>query len=246
MCTICVYIPCAHLYKDIRSPAHSIPHVHSTNYPSLSLSLSLCAPQTYRRFNDGKRSVDFVLAYNGEDLDEGAANKRKCFEANLTREGVQLEYYKEQWVHFVKLHAPPEVLYRYAEILKIKMPLKPIPGQEQIIADTTLEFKTWFTRLCRRMFSSVQLNTEIFPEREQRIHMEFACKYLDLYDKEHPNFFDPSTRYSIINFIMQRQHFEKGEEKADNLGIEKLVEDRVYLCAYTLHDVSRESSFLCL
>lgn len=181
-----------------------------------------------------------MLAYNGEDVDEVAANKRKCFEANLLREGLQLEYYKEQRVHFVKLHAPPEVLYRYAEILKIKMPLKPIPGQEQIIADTTLEFKTCFTRLCRRLFSSVQLNTEIFPEREQRIHMEFACKYLDLYDKDHPNFFDPSTRYSIISFIMQRQHFEKGEEKADNLGIEKLVEDRVYLSAYTLHDVSQE------
>ncbi|KAH8397905.1 hypothetical protein KR222_006049, partial [Zaprionus bogoriensis] len=210
----------------------------------LPITYSQWKLRTYRRFNDGKRSVDFVLAYNGEDLDELAANKRKCFEANLTREGVQLEYYKEQWVHFVKLHAPPEVLYRYAEILKIKMPLKPIPGQEQIIADTTYEFKTCFSRLCRRLFSSVQLNTEIFPEREQRIHMEFACKYLDLYDKEHPNFFDPSTRYSIINFIMQRQHFEKGEEKADNLGIEKLVEDGVYLCAYTLHDKDRRGDLL--
>ncbi|KAH8387323.1 hypothetical protein KR093_006431, partial [Drosophila rubida] len=205
----------------------------------LPITYSQWKLRTYRRFNDGKRSVDFVLAYNGEDLDEQAASKRKIFEANLMREGVQLEYYKEQWVHFIKLHAPPDVLYRYAEILKIKMPLKPIPGQEEIIAETTLELKSWFTRMCRSLFSSVQLNTEIFAEREQRIHMEFAYKYLELYDKEHPNYFDASTRYSIINFVMQRQHFEKGEEKADNLGIEKLVDDGVYLCAYTLHDVSQ-------
>ncbi|KAH8300962.1 hypothetical protein KR044_007251, partial [Drosophila immigrans] len=210
----------------------------------LPITYSQWKLRTYRRFNDGKRSVDFVLAYNGEDMDEAAANKRKIFEANLMREGVQLEYYKEQWVHFIKLHAPPDVLYRYAEILKIKMPLKPIPGQEQIIAETTLEFKSCFTRMCRSLFSSVQLNTDVFPEREQRIHMEFAYKYLELYDKEHPNYFDPSTRYSIINFVMQRQHFEKGEEKADNLGIEKLVEDGVYLCAYTLHDKDRRGELL--
>lgn len=194
-------------------------------------------PQTYRRFNDGSRSVDFVLAYKGEDVDEVAASKRRIFEANLMSEGIQLEYYKEQWVHFVKLHAPVEVLYRYAEILKIKMPLKIIPGQEQIIADTTPDFRA-VSRICRSLFSSVQLNTELFPERKPRIHLEFARKYLELYDEEHPNYFDESTRYSIINFIMQRQQFEGGEEKADNLGIEKLIEDGVYLCAYTLHDVS--------
>ncbi|XP_062141320.1 anoctamin-6 isoform X2 [Drosophila sulfurigaster albostrigata] len=210
----------------------------------LPITYSQWKLRTYRRFNDGKRSVDFVLAYNGEDLDEEAANKRKIFEANLMREGIELEYYKEQWVHFIKLHAPPDVLHRYAEVLKIKMPLKPIPGQEQIIAETTLELKSWFTRMCRSLFSSVQLNTDVFPDREQRIHMEFAQKYLELYDKEHPNYFDPSTRYSIINFVMQRQHFEQGEEKADNLGIEKLVEDGVYLCAYTLHDKDRRGELL--
>ncbi|SPP88740.1 blast:Anoctamin-6 [Drosophila guanche] len=90
--------------------------------------------------------------------------------------------------------------------------------------------------MCRSLFSSVQLNTELFPEREPRIHLEFSRNYLELYDTEHPNYFDDSTRYSIINFILQRQHFLEGEETADNLGIEKLVQDGIYTCAYTLHD----------
>jgi len=193
--------------------------------------------QTYRRFDDGKRSVDFVLAYNGEVQSEEQRRKCEIFEANLQREGLQLEHNKVQRVHFVKIHAPAEVLYRYAEILKIKVPLKPIPGQDQIFAESAHEFKSCFTRMCRSLFSSVQLNTALFPEREPRIHFEFSRNYLELYDTEHPNFLDAGTRYFIINFILQRQHFVEGEETADNLGIEKLVQDGVYTCAYTLHDV---------
>ncbi|KAH8409217.1 hypothetical protein KR009_010799, partial [Drosophila setifemur] len=202
----------------------------------LPITYSQWKSRTYRRFDDGKRSVDFVLAYNGEDQVEEHRRKREIFEANLRREGLQLEHNKVQRVHFIKIHAPAEVLYRYAEILKIKVPLKPIPGQEQIFAESAHEFKSCFTRMCRSLFSSVQLNTELFPEREPRIHLEFARNYLELYDTEHPNFFDASTRYSIINFILQRQHFVEGEETADNLGIEKLVQDGIYTCAYTLHD----------
>ncbi|XP_017853044.1 anoctamin-1 [Drosophila busckii] len=200
---------------------------------------------TYRRFNDRERSVDFVLAYHvNKQQDEVAIRKRQIFEANLMREGLQLEHEQVQLMHFIKLHAPAEVLQRYAEILKIKMPLKCIPGQEQIIEETTHEFKTCLSRLCRSMFSSVQLNTELFPERAPRIHMEFADKYAELYDKQHPNYFDASTRYTIINFILQRQHFVMGEETADNLGVEKLINDGVYQCAYTLHDEVDRSRLL--
>ncbi|XP_032594153.1 anoctamin-5 isoform X2 [Drosophila grimshawi] len=208
----------------------------------LPITYSQWKLRTYRRFNDGKRSVDFVLAYKGEDVDKTA--RRTKFEDNLRREGLELEYYKEQWVHFIKLHAPVEVLHRYAEILKIKMPLKEIPGQKDITIDMERDLNTCFSRLCRTLFSSVQPDTVKFPIRQPRIHMEFACKYLELYDKEHPNYFDASTRYSIINFIIERQHFERGEEKSENLGFEKLVEDGVYLCAYALHEKDERDNLL--
>ncbi|EDW81887.2 uncharacterized protein Dwil_GK25421 [Drosophila willistoni] len=210
----------------------------------LPITYSQWKLRTYRRFNDGKRSVDFVLAYNGEDLIEEHRRKREIFEANLQREGLELEHYVGQRVHFIKLHAPLQVLYRYAEILKIKLPLRPIPGQEQIVEESEHEFKSCLTRMCRSLFSSVQLNTALFPEREARIHLEFSQKYLELYDTEHPNFFDASTRYSIINFILQRQHFVEGEETADNLGVEKLIQDGIYTCAYTLHDKEERDRLL--
>ncbi|XP_030386593.1 anoctamin-6 isoform X2 [Scaptodrosophila lebanonensis] len=247
----------------------------SNKNKKLPITYSQWKLRTYRFFEDKKRSVDFVLAYDsnncggskpvvyeanikgdglqleedqklelGRKAKEEEKRKRKIFEANMKREGLQLELCGTQFMQkFIKIHAPDHVLYHYAEILKIKMPMKPIPGQE-LIFDGNFEFKTRITRMFRRLFSSVQLSTKDFEEREPRIHMEFARKYLHLFDKNHRNFFDASTRYAIINFIMQRQHFVEGEETPDNIGIEKLLQDGVYSCAYTLHEKSDREKLL--
>lgn len=82
-------------------------------------------------FNDGQRSVDFVLVWR-EDFAESPgreerANKRDVFEANLMNEGLELEHELiDDEFHFVKLHATVEVLRRYAEILKLRMPMKEV------------------------------------------------------------------------------------------------------------------------
>lgn len=52
--------------------------------------------------------------------------RRKIFESNLENEGLQLEREQTQRIHFVKIHAPREVLFRYSEILQIKMPIKKV------------------------------------------------------------------------------------------------------------------------
>lgn len=82
-------------------------------------------------FNDGQRSVDFVLVWR-EDFAESPgreerANKRDTFEANLLNEGLELEHELiDDEFHFVKLHATVEVLRRYAEILKLRMPMREV------------------------------------------------------------------------------------------------------------------------
>lgn len=52
--------------------------------------------------------------------------KRQIFESNLEKEGLQIEHVDTEGVtlHFLKIHAPDEVLRRYAEILKLRMPMK--------------------------------------------------------------------------------------------------------------------------
>lgn len=82
--------------------------------------------QTRRRFQDGVRGVDFVLAFNGDDHKLDNIRKREIFEANLEKEGLHLERDNTQRIHFLKIHAPREVLCRYAEILKIKLPMKKV------------------------------------------------------------------------------------------------------------------------
>lgn len=87
-----------------------------------------------KMFVDGTRRVDFVLAWMEPTprnplqvrQAEEAETKRRVFETNLEREGLELE--REQTVrhHFVKIHAPHEVLCRYCEIMKLRMPMKEV------------------------------------------------------------------------------------------------------------------------
>lgn len=80
-------------------------------------------------FQDGNRSVDFVLAWQpNEDENDEDLNliKRRIFENNLENEGLEIEREKYENLTFIKIHAPIEVLRRYAEILKLRMPMKEV------------------------------------------------------------------------------------------------------------------------
>ncbi|XP_076321047.1 anoctamin-6-like [Tachypleus tridentatus] len=104
--------------KDIRSISSEIDIQieESTEEPSL--------------FDDGYRRTDFVLVYKpSSEKDSGPhENIRQLFEANLEDEGLELEHVHQSTVgvNFVKIHAPWEVLTRYAEIIKMKMLMKEV------------------------------------------------------------------------------------------------------------------------
>lgn len=80
-------------------------------------------------FSDGERSIDYVLVW--KSVDEAAqedlnCTKRAIFEDNLVNEGLELERESIDQFHFTKVHTPIEVLRRYAEILKLRMPMKEV------------------------------------------------------------------------------------------------------------------------
>jgi anoctamin-1 len=109
-------------------------------------NLSCPVPTIY--FTDGMRSVDFILvwdAFTEDAVKPEAQEKRKIFEANLAKEGLELEYVPQEsnGLNFVKvsftygvlflifttkfqIHAPQEVLRRYGEILKLRMPMREV------------------------------------------------------------------------------------------------------------------------
>lgn len=135
---------------DVITQTKTDVHVHVDNFPPedepdfgknpfggrLSTNQSLF-------FEDGKRSVDYVLVWKSLIVDENEtdhhaaskakelkrqrAEKREVFQENLLVEGLELETYViDDEIHFIKLHAPLEVLRRYAEILKLRLPMKEV------------------------------------------------------------------------------------------------------------------------
>lgn len=99
-------------------------------------------------FADGLRSVDFVLVWkklmphtddersdvlNQRETDEVRKKeaerdeRREVYEQHLIEEGLEIEReIVDEEIHFVKIHAPLEVLRRYAEILKLRLPMKEV------------------------------------------------------------------------------------------------------------------------
>lgn len=80
-------------------------------------------------FTDGERSIDFVLVWKVVDdatQEDINGTKRAIFEDNLVNEGLQVERESIDQFHFTKIHTPIEVLRRYAEILKLRMPMKEV------------------------------------------------------------------------------------------------------------------------
>lgn len=82
------------------------------------------------RFNDGLRSIDFILAYRSDECHLHAHDRyRKQFESELEKLGLQLEYYQNDnaetpnQIRFVKIHAPWDTLTRQAEFLRLQMPI---------------------------------------------------------------------------------------------------------------------------
>ncbi|XP_074758763.1 anoctamin-4 isoform X1 [Athene noctua] len=76
-------------------------------------------------FRDGKCRIDYILVYRKSNPQ---TEKREVFERNIRAEGLQME--KESSltnsdIIFVKLHAPWEVLGKYAELMNVRMPFRP-------------------------------------------------------------------------------------------------------------------------
>ncbi|GFR86477.1 anoctamin, partial [Elysia marginata] len=90
------------------------------------------------KFKDGVRRIDFVLAWSVEEDKnekkiEQAKEARRIFEENLMKEGLEIEKDERgNETHFAKIHAPIEVLKRYADILKIRMPMREELSSEHI------------------------------------------------------------------------------------------------------------------
>lgn len=130
----------------------------------------------WRTFHDGERTVDFVLAYSAEDknAERQAENQQKRIEFcnNLEKiEGLELEYDRTQRIHFVKIHAPREVLRYNAELLRWEMPI----SMKHYTADDIIKSENIVLEKVKEFFSQLlKLDSEAIKARKPQIYHEYS------------------------------------------------------------------------
>ncbi|XP_022827150.1 anoctamin-1-like [Spodoptera litura] len=215
-------------------------------------------------FNDGVRSIDYVLVWEAFKEDASTAEayeQRKIFEQNLELEGLQLEREAPEnlyGLNFVKIHAPVSVLRDYSEILKLRMPMKDCSkikksGQANAIVQAAL-YMSKFTALkdvhektnsfveqvdaCWDQFmSKIRVDTDMFPERKHRLTAIYSKDKEYLFDTTAECFWTPSIRSRIVQFILDRKKFSEATNDDFAFGITRLISNCTYSAAYPLHDV---------
>jgi hypothetical protein len=110
-----------------------------------------------------------VLAFHGDHTHNNAESKRGVFRRNLEKEGLQTEDESSQKIHFIKIHVPYEVLKRYCEIMKMKMPTKKIKDQEHLAKK-----RNRIVQSIKNYFRFVIIDRSIFEEKEYELQYEYS------------------------------------------------------------------------
>ncbi|XP_037551784.1 anoctamin-6 [Nematolebias whitei] len=188
-------------------------------------------------FNDGKRKIDFILVYEDEDKKEfekrhvfqRRKRRREFFEASLMKMGVELEATPsvvDDKVIFVKVHMPWDVLCTYAEVMHIKLPIKP----------NDIPTRPSYWRFLNCITKHFYPNEDLIRKEPEFFTAPFEKSRVGAFYTENKDlFFTPSMRSRMAFYILSRAPYEvRGSIK--KFGITKLLDGGVYKAAYPLHD----------
>ncbi|TSM52274.1 Anoctamin-5 [Bagarius yarrelli] len=189
-------------------------------------------------FRDGVRRIDFVLSYVDEKDVEKKQERRKQYEANLQKAGLELELEdksesEDGKTYFLKIHVPWEVLATYADVLKIKVPFKvnDIPESHEIPV-------SW-------LFTPFRLPDSVMHPEPDFFTAPFDKSKIDFFLIENKEtFFPNSTRNRIVYYILSRCQYNKEDKlNKDKRGIKRLLNNGTYTSAFPLHDNERYSLY---
>ncbi|QQP38003.1 Anoctamin [Caligus rogercresseyi] len=126
--------------------------------------------------------IDFILVWSENGSNRlTCAERRSVFESNLAKEGLVLEHLPREpsGLHFIKIHAPDDVLKRYAEILKLRLPMKDFDHITEIKVDS---FRVpIFTDVVEgvqtgidQLFQTFKVDQKIFKSKENQLTATFS------------------------------------------------------------------------
>lgn len=170
--------------------------------------------------SSSRRKVDFVLVYSPAKHQA----IRDIFEEELTKAGLVLEHVPQNpsGLCFVKIHAPWDVLSCFAEIMRLKMPVK-----------------EWSLRMQEQnaMLDCEPVEVRAMGRRQKQFAVTFSMSKEYLFDIPQPkeDFFTATQRAQVVHFILQRKSFSRDSHRR-HFGVGRLLADGVYLAAYPLHE----------
>ncbi|KAM4572668.1 anoctamin-5 isoform 5-T5 [Odontesthes bonariensis] len=182
-------------------------------------------------FRDGVRRIDFVLSYVDDKDGERKQERRRVYEDNLVKVGLELETEdksesEDGKTYFVKIHAPWEVLATYADVLKIKVPFK-----ANDIPDNSEMPMSW-------LYTPFRLPEHIMHPEPDYFTAPFDKSKSDFFLIDNrETFFPPSTRNRIVFYILSRCSYIQDEcIDKDKKGIKRLLNNGTYTAGFPLHD----------
>ncbi|KAJ0181435.1 hypothetical protein K1T71_003520 [Dendrolimus kikuchii] len=214
-------------------------------------------------FNDGVRSIDYVLVWESAKDDATkpeAYEQRKIFESNLELDGLQLEREAPEdlyGLNFVKIHAPVSVLRDYSEILKLRMPMKECSKiRKSARTNAILNAAMYMSKFSAlkdvgektntlidqveacwdKAMAKIRVDPDMFPERRHRLTAIYSKDKEYLFDTNAECFWTPSIRSRIVQFILDRKKFSESPHDDFAFGITRLISNCTYSAAYPLHD----------
>ncbi|ODN00807.1 Anoctamin-5, partial [Orchesella cincta] len=193
---------------------------------------------------------DFVLIWDKASkvaMSPEGFERRSIFELNLQEEGLLLDWENSEIapsLHVLKIWAPLEVLKRYSEILKFRLPIKQIPDCDDLKPRQSNRSDTLLTMFnyCNRIRRCISVDPDVFPTKCRKLTEIYSRDKEYLFDVNESNMqeiFPISVRARIVQFILKRTAYKSKSElelDAFGFGYKRLIQKEFYTAAYPLHD----------
>ncbi|KAK2550527.1 Anoctamin-7 [Acropora cervicornis] len=169
----------------------------------------------------------FDPAYNGiyknVDNDEDMSGERGCYFKDGKRRIVTQD--KKVKLHFIKCHAPWEVLLFYAEELNFRAPLELRASQKV----------NWSERMLEKFRLPNVFKDDVPGQPNDYFTCTFQANKLNKFigHEDPETYFTETERTRVVYEIMETAPF--GKRQKGEIGINRLVEEGVFTAGYPLH-----------
>lgn len=196
-------------------------------------------------------TVDFVLVWRphaDHTIERQHQAHRTMFEERLCAEGLLLDETAVDDLFYVKVFAPDDLLHRYAEVLRLRMPIKPPATDTDADRVRFKRRPSWLPRplqlpgLRQRLHALFGPDYEQFPDEPAHFTAVYSRERDHLFDRTHRNWFTASVRSRIVAFILDRKRYRPAAEDPSAFGIRQMLAAGLYVAAYPLHDGDEHSS----